>query len=279
MMYPLIWMDNHVHSTHSPDADDTMQAMCEQALHNQITVMAITDHCECHAYHSEGYAGQIRASLHQAQTLAPAYEAKGLMLLKGVEMGQPLQDLSAAQDVLSLPWDVVLASLHNNANAPDFYFLDYPRMTFEQIHHILNEYFIGLYEMVRWNQFDVLAHLIYPLRYISGDHHIPVDLSPYWDTISATLQLLARNGKALEINTSGLRQPLGTCIPGEPIVRRFRELGGQLISLGSDAHRTAELGSGLAEGYELARRCGFREICYFQNRTPYVVPLPSQASC
>lgn len=275
-MNELIWMDHHVHTTYSPDADDTMEAMCERAVQKGLACMSITDHCECHTYWSDDYAGQIRASLAQAQALKAHCAEQGLLLVHGVEMGQPMQDLRAAQDLLALPWDVVLASLHNNPDAPDFYFLDYAHMTFEQIHKLLKQYFTCLYEMVRWNQFDVLAHMVYPIRYISGDYGIPIDLSPYWDVISATLQTLAQNGKALEINTSGMRQPIGACIPDAPIVRRFRELGGQLISIGSDAHRTADLGAGLRDGYALARQCGFTEICYFQNRTPYVVPLSSQ---
>lgn len=277
-MNELIWMDHHVHTTYSPDADDTMDAICQQGIQTGLACMSITDHCECQSYWTDGYAEQIRASLNQAQALTAHCAEHGLLLLHGVEMGQPTQDLRAAQDLLSLPWDVVLASLHNNPGAPDFYFLDYARMTFAQIHTTLEQYFACLYEMVRWDGFDVLAHMTYPIRYITGDCCIPVDLSPYWDVISATLETLARNGKALEINTSGLRQHIGACLPDDPIVRRFRELGGQLVSIGSDAHCTADLGAGLREGYALARRCGFTEICYFQNRTPYVVPLEPSAN-
>ena len=87
------------------------------------------------------------------------------------------------------------------------------------------------------------------------------------------LVTLIANGKALEINTSGLRQPIGKTMPTENYVRRFRELGGEFLTLGSDAHFTEHVGAGIDEGYAIAESCGFEYVTYFENRKPVQVKI------
>ena len=69
-------------------------------------------------------------------------------------------------------------------------------------------------------------------------------------------KLIAGN-KALEVNTSGLRQELGKTMPSYPIIKRFREFGGKFVTLGSDAHRWADVAGGVEHGMELLERAGF----------------------
>lgn len=111
------------------------------------------------------------------------------------------------------------------------------------------------------------------MRYIEGDHGIPVDLSRHSDAIDTIFRALRDSGKALEVNTSGYRQKIGRPLPDLPLVRRYRELGGELITLGSDAHSTDDLGRGIQEGMEMLREAGFRYFALYEQHKPILLPL------
>ena len=127
--------------------------------------------------------------------------------------------------------------------------------------------------MIHWGKFDSLGHLTYPLRYIEGDHGIPVDLTRHREAIDAIFRELIAAGKALEVNTSGYRQKIGRPLPDLPLVRRYRELGGELITLGSDAHSTQDLGKGIEAGMEMLREAGFRYFAVYEQHKPILLPL------
>ena len=141
------------------------------------------------------------------------------------------------------------------------------------IDELLTTYWAEEQEVIAWGQFDSLGHLTYPLRYIEGDHGIPVDLSRHREAIDGIFRALIDAGKALEVNTSGYRQKIGRPLPDLPLVKRYRELGGELVTLGSDAHTTADLGRGIAEGMEMLREAGFRYFTVYERHKPLLLPL------
>ena len=100
-----------------------------------------------------------------------------------------------------------------------------------------------------------------------------MDLSRHSDAIDTIFRALRDSGKALEVNTSGYRQKIGRPLPDLPLVRRYRELGGELITLGSDAHSTADLGRGIQEGMEMLREAGFRRRQGKQEQRRAAKPL------
>ncbi len=77
---------------------------------------------------------------------------------------------------------------------------------------------------------------------------------------------MIKNKKALEINTSGLRQSIAKTMPDENIIKRYRELGGEYITIGSDSHNAYDVGEGIEKGMELAKKCGFDKITFYVNR-------------
>ena len=149
-------------------------------------------------------------------------------------------------------------------------YLDYSQW---DITDLMNKYFDELIKLARWAKFDTLAHMTYPLRYIVGEHGIPVDMSKFSDKVDEILSLLVKNEKALEINTSGLRQNLGKTMPEEDVVRRFKQLGGEFVTVGSDAHYAKDIGAGVDVGMEIAQRSGFDCVTLFQNRQPVQIPI------
>jgi histidinol-phosphatase (PHP family) len=121
--------------------------------------------------------------------------------------------------------------------------------------------------------FDSLGHLTYPVRYICGKYGKKLDMTVFSEVIDEILVTLIKNNKALEINTSGCRQKLNATMPDESIVKRYKELGGKLITVGSDAHYAEHLGADIDKAYEIALRCGFTEVAVYQDRTPTLIPI------
>ena len=121
-----------------------------------------------------------------------------------------------------------------------------------------------------WGNFDSLAHRPYPLRYMAQRDGQPVSLEPYEGRILALLKALIRSDKALEVN-SGKSEVL---MPEYGwLLERYRELGGRLVTVGSDAHRASDAGKGLRQSYALLRARGFTEVAFYQGRQPRLMPL------
>lgn len=280
--------DCHTHSAWSPDANDSAAAMCLRAAELGLDIYALTDHCDCNYWlTAEEYEAQsgreivIDREMYGSRDYSARSidEVSGLkerfpFLLCGIELGQPLQNISAAEAVSSRPeLDFIIGSHHQNAGKEDFYWLKYDKMDISEIYAYLDDYFDEMLAMCRWGRFDVLGHLTYPLRYIVGDYGIGLDMKRYGDIIREIFRTLAQNGRGIEINTSGLRQKYGRTFPDGEYLRLWRECGGEILTLGSDAHCTADLGKGIAEGIVLARECGFTRIAYFRERKPQFVPI------
>lgn len=263
-------IDTHVHTDNSPDGHHSAMYMCECADMAGLRAIAFTDHVETDAYRRDHYDRAALQSFIDVSKARSAFCGK-LLVCTGIELGQPMYDVSTAEKIITdLPYDFVMASVHNFKDEKDFMYLDYSEL---DVTDVLNRYFDELIKLARWAKFDSLAHLTYPLRYIVGDHKIEVDMDKFSDKIDEILTLLVQNGKALEINTSGLRKELRRTMPEENVVRRFRLLGGEMVTVGSDSHDAKDIGAGVSEGMEIAKRSGFDSVTLFQNRTPVQIPI------
>lgn len=262
--------DSHIHSDNSPDGNNTVSHICESAVEKGLQGITITDHCEVNLFYKDLYDRTVRQSCFEVSKAASVFkDFIGIFL--GIELGQPLQDIAAAEKALTLGrFDFVIASLHNVRGQPDFYYINYDK---ENVYDLLDSYYNELLQMAMWNEFDVLGHLTYPLRYIVGEHGISVDMSRYDKIIDEIFAVLINNGKGIEINTSGLRQKIGVTLPDEKYIKRYHDLGGQILTIGSDAHNANDVGAGIQEGMEIAYNAGFRHITLFKNRTPIRLPI------
>lgn len=262
--------DSHTHSENSFDGNDSVIMMCENAANLGLYSLTITDHCECQDYFAENYRNSISKSIIDISKARALYHDR-LLVLTGIELGQPTQNINAAEEILSLSdYDFILGSLHNLKGEQDFYFLDYNEETAPKL---LERYFNEVLELVQQNYFDSLAHLTYPMRYIAGNSGLKIKLDPYKNIIDEILITLIRNHKALEVNTSGLRQIIGKTLPDEQIIKRYRALGGKYITIGSDAHRWGDIASGVEEGLREILQCGFTHFTVFEKHEPHLLPI------
>ena len=263
-------MDCHTHTGISPDGTGTVAGHAEQAKRLGLPVLALTEHVEMNRYFPQAHYGILprneweifdHAAVleHSLQAVAAEKEqaaADGLTLLCGMEMGQPNADFGLSESEL--------------LEKPDFFCLDYQT---ENIPALMEAYFSQLYDICRWGHFDVLGHLTYPLRYIEGEAGIPVPLVPYAEQIRCCFRALAENGRGIELNTSGYRQKYGKPFPTLEYLKLYREMGGEVLTFGSDAHCAEDLGKGIADGVALAKAAGFSHACYFVKRKPVFLKL------
>ena len=231
----------------------------------------------CHKVHNVPhipggrYYDVVRQSY--AELLQNQERFPNLKLLRGIELGQPLQDLNAAHDALTgRDYDVVIGSLHNIRDHDDFYHIGEHNPTEQEIDNALHAYFAESLEMVEWGKFDTLAHITYPLRYMCKAGETP-SYKPYQDELDAVLKALIKSDIALEFNTSRILRTDAPKLPDREVYSRYKELGGKLVTIGADAHCTENIASGVEEAMELLSDIGYKEYTVFVERKPVQVPI------
>ncbi len=273
-------IDCHTHTQFSVDSDADISEMIEKACLLGLAAYAVTDHCECNRWYSEDhypdedtysyydFGTDFENSVSAVTSLKEKYSGR-FNLICGVEMGQATHDFDIAEKIVSdSRVDFVIGSMHQLPKTEDFAFIEYDKMSHQDIYGLAERYFLEINKLCKWGKFDVLGHLTYILRYINGTAGINLDINPFDEVIADSLKTLIEKGKGIEINTSGLRQKYGDVFPSLKYVKLFRELGGEILSIGSDAHTVADLGSGITEGAKIALEAGFKYLCYFKERKP-----------
>lgn len=266
-------IDLHMHTDNSFDGNYSAAAMCESAIANGLSAISFTDHFDVDFFKAHNLAARQENSYNDTCATKEKFK-DNINLLVGIELGQPTYDEALTEKSLQkYSYDFVIGSIHNPRSQPDYGDFNYSEMEIDEVYRMLDNYFEEMLLLAKWNGFDTLAHLTYPLRYIMGNHGVKVELDRYSGIIDEILTTLVKNGKALEINTSGLRQKIGLTMPTVDYVRRFRELGGEYLTLGSDAHFTEHVGAGIKEGYDIALEAGFEYVTYFKDRKPVKVRI------
>lgn len=270
--------DLHTHTVHSPRGENSAYEMCRCAEKLGLSVIGITDHCECNRFYpqsfytsrpnpDESYDNEqlFERSVNDAKAAKEKFRG-GIKVLIGTELGQPCMDMQAAEKITSdSRLDYVIGSVHQIPCCDDFCFLEYD----EKLLDIqLERYFGECLRMCREVDINVLGHLTYPLRYIEGKYNIKTDMKRYYDIISDIMDIIVGKGIALEINCSGLRQAYGKTFPTEDIVRLYKGRGGEFVSIGSDTHSAEFIGHGFETARELALSCGIANGVFFEQRKP-----------
>lgn len=265
--------DCHNHSNMSPDGLDTPKVMIKRAEELNLKYYTMTDHCECDLYNTKPldktFCERVKIAKEKMAEIKSTYNGN-LEFLSGLEMGQPTQNLSITEEVLDYPYDFVLGSLHNLATYKEFRFWDIKGY---DIDYAIKTYFTELYEIVQWGKFDAVGHLTYPMRYVQGDLGIKVDYSKYMDITKDVMKLVIDKNMAIEINTSGIRQKLGLSMPHKEVLKAYYDLGGRLVTLGSDAHKAEDLGKGIEESLDLMKEIGFTHFTVYKNRKPIQIEI------
>ena len=265
--------DCHNHSCCSADSQAPLQEMAQAAAQMGLAELCTTDHLDL-----IGRGGLVRESWDWKPVLdqyeqAKAACPKGLELRLGLELGSAqFFPERARQMVDGVPLDMVLGSAHNTS--PERGGLDYIEFQYtdeDMCHRMLEGYFDSLLTLADMDVIDVLAHLPYVLRYMNDRDGNRITLERHRDQIDRILTKLIQRGAGLEFNTN--RNRGGMVERWRPILERYRQRGGEIVTLGSDAHWPEHVGLGIPEGAQLLRDVGYRYYAVYRQRKPEFIPL------
>lgn len=262
--------DSHVHSCNSFDGIHSIDDLCKSAIEKNINGFCITDHLEMNEY--ELHIKGIESSHNDMRKCIEKYKDR-LDLRVGIEMGQPLQNLTLSEKVLKeYSCDFIIGSLHNSKNEKDFYFMEKEDFQY-RIDDLLDKYYTEYYETVKWGKFDVIGHITYPLRYVEGIYKVKIDIEKYDEIIFEMLKVAVDKNIGIEINVSGFRQPYNRQFPELKHIKKYVEYGGEIITIGTDTHSKETLGQDFEKGKQLILESGLKNYCMFTNRKPEFITI------
>ena len=254
--------DYHMHSRVSFDGHDTGEAMARAALAAGLKEICFTDHLD---YDPTGAMQGLTFSTESYNAEYDQLELPGLKIRRGMEFGLTVDNRDLfRQDLKRRHFDFVLGSIHF-VDGLDVYFEPY--WADKTIGQAERRYLEATLDCVRLHEdFDVLAHLTYIAKARSHPAPRPVSYADNRELVDEILRVLAAKGKGLEINTSGMDR-CGDYLPGAEYIRRFKELGGQIVTIGSDAHTCDRVGQYTFEVCEILKDV-FGYVCTFEDRKP-----------
>ncbi len=259
--------DCHLHTEFSTDSETPMRAQAERALELGIPAICVTDHMDMDYPQGEFWLDTDRY-MEAVRRLQEEYRGR-LEIGFGVELGL-MEHLRARQEeyLKKYPFDFVIGSVHL-IHGEDPYNGELFRKYGDE--EVFQEYFRLSHRLLAdAPSIQSWGHLDYVVRY--GQNPEIYSYRKYADEIDAVLKLLLEKGIALEVNTAGFRT-LGRTNPEPDVLRRYRELGGELITVGSDGHQPEYLGYRFRETEELLRSCGFSYYAVFRQRKPEFIKI------
>lgn len=271
----MLYCDFHTHTYFSFDGepDASPEALCRRALEAGISDICITDHCDIDC-ESEGLYPAYRHEEAFEEMLRAKEKFRGRVnLCLGIELGNPHHVPEAAAKVLAAhPYEFVIGSLHNLKDMPDFCMFRYEMMTPEWIDRLFSKALDEQIELCRFPGIYTLGHATYMHRYLTASG-IKFDFAPYRDRFVALFEELIRRDVALEVNVSTLWKGLGITMPTMELFKLYRDVGGRLITVGSDAHSPVNVGKGIRKGYALLRAAGFTEVMVVRDGQRVMEPI------
>lgn len=261
--------DYHTHSSCSTDGHDSVPEMAAAAMNLGLDELCITEHCECNGFMTDEenntHFVYDRDASFSALQEGRSFAGDRLRLPRAIEMGQAAQLPDIAKNVLEGEnFDFIIGSLHNLHDHCDFAFIPYTSQA--QCLSLLDQYLDELMDTVNNTDFDVIGHVDYPLRYMRPRSAWEVSFKPLEEKLRGLLRTLAGKGRGIEINTKNLRGSHPVDTDQAYLLRLYREEGGIIVTAGSDAHFSRDVGAGIRETYDLFRSCGFDHVASYTQR-------------
>ena len=262
--------DMHTHSEFSHDSLCPIEEMLTVQKEKGVNIFAVTDHIDVDSFNKYDIFTPIQNSVQTAKHLNKKYN--GIQVILGVEIGEGFRHPQQLEKIYKLcDFDVIIGSVHlvryKNLTDKAYSSIDFSKFTDEEITEYLDAYFDDVLTMLETTDFDILAHLTCPLRYISGKYQRNTDMEKHQDKIELILRKTIEQGKALEINSSCISN-YGFMMPSEDIIKKYIDIGGYLFTYGSDAHVAKNAASGMDEVYKLLINNGINSLYYYKNRQP-----------
>lgn len=265
-------LDYHLHSNCSGDGASTIARYCRRAAEQGFIEIGFCEHADfdprdrtCGFFDYGPFRRQIEAERERY--------ANSLAIRAAIEVTyQASREEEIREFLRGKELDYVIGSVHLVEDGQDWAMVSEEGLCesyFAQrsVREAYQPYFTELRQAVESGFFDLIGHFDIVKRY-GVRFYGPFDLSFFAAEIRDILESAVERGVGLEINTSGLRQSPQETYPGLEVLRWYRELGGRILTIGSDAHSVTDLGKGIPEALDLARQAGFEAVTPFEKREP-----------
>ena len=263
--------DFHLHCCFSGDSDTPPETVARMGMERGLSALCFTDHYDAdYPYEDVCFELDTEAYFAEISGVRDAYEGR-LAVGIGVELGlQPQLGPLYRSYVGRYPFDFVIGSTHL-VEGMDPYYASFweERSPKEGICRFLE---VTLENIRAFDDFDVYGHLDYIVRY-APEGMREFSYGDYGDLMDEILRFLISRGKGIEVNTGGYKAGLGCPNPCPEVLRRYRDLGGEIVTMGSDAHAAEYVGGFMDEARDVLRDCGFRYFTIFRGREAGFVAL------
>ena len=265
--------DNHNHSQFSFDGKHTtVEASARAGKAAGLSGMCFTDHCDFFVPPVKaGFENLVPEQFDIAAQQKEIDRVREMMpdfrIFKGIEIGLEEKSRELNSRLLA-EWDFdeVIASVHYLDDTDPFWGGYYQGKDWKEAYGHYLETIYG--EMVLLGDFDIMGHYDYVARYAPYPE-CSILYKDFPDIFDAMFRYLSENGKALEINTKTYQEYHGrTPVLDPDILKRFRETGGEAISLGSDSHDPSRVGANFRKHADFIKACGFDYAVHFSKRKP-----------
>lgn len=263
-------VDYHLHTNNSFDGTQTIDELCRAAIANGLQEVAVTDHMDI--FSGKKYSDILDCS-QTFQDIAYArekYRGK-LTVKKGIELGQPMRNPDEAKKFLQeYELDFIIGSVHNMERDEDVGEYDYQKIDFDTF---FPHYLACIYDLAQNYEYDVLGHVTYPMRYQFLQTGQRIDPLKWREQFAEIFREVIKRHKGIELNTSSIARGRGILMPEESLLRLYRDLGGTIITLGSDAHKKEQTGTTAVIGQQILQSAGFTQFTIYEHHEPRFIPL------
>lgn len=260
--------DYHLHTTCSPDGKLTAAQIAKLALERGLDEICITDHLDTIYWitnepRTDFDWPELQRQLEQARTLY----GDRLTIKLGAELGEAAISFERAEILLknAPELDFIIGSVHTASKKFDYfdlYFMEKQDMDYYRA--IIEDYLDETVKLVNWGKFHVLGHLSLPLRYIKNNIGITMTFDDWMDRVEEIFSIMIPKGIGLELNTNRG----GETLPSAKILQLYRQMGGEIVTIGSDAHIPEHIGLAVQRSQQLLKDCGFRHFATYDRGEP-----------
>ena len=257
--------DFHSHTHFSDDCSYQMEEMIKGAIKNNVSTLCFTDHMD-HDYGNcdYDYVFDVDEYLKTFKALKEKYK-DDIKLLAGVEIGMQPSLIDKIHTLMPMDvFDFIIMSIHTAKGLELHEGTFYKDKTAKEA---FRDYYEDLYTCVsEFDDFDVVGHIDLINRYTKFLDDPKIEFNEYEDLVEKVLKKIISKGKGIEVNTSGTRYGLASFHPGIKILKMYKDLGGEIITFGADAHIPKDTGFGYNEVMDILKVIGFTHLTTFENR-------------
>lgn len=268
----MIQSDCHMHTDFSGDSKTSMEEMVKKGIQMGLTVMCFTEHLDLEMPEETtlDFVPDLDAYWESYQRIERQYRGE-ITLLFGIELGlAPHLAEKYERIIKKYPFDFVIGSTHLVGGRDPYEGLCFQEKEEEELYR---QYFRETAENLEtFPQADACGHADYIVRY-GPEKSKNYSYEKYREELNKVLRVLVEKQIALEINTAGYKYGLGEPNPAVSVIKRYKEMGGEMVTLGSDAHEPCYLAYDFWRAQEILKECGFRYYTVFRGRTPFFIPL------